>query len=98
MKTIIDGQAYEVTYKHLDKLPSEKYTTAGNLITRNTTFGELGTTGSSTGAHLHLEVQTKNEPIGISKDYYEPMYGEDKKTIVGYLVNADYFLRELSAK
>jgi hypothetical protein len=98
-----NGIKYDVIYKHLDKYPLNEN---GNFVhsenVRSKTlvagqvFGELGTTGSSTGGHLHLEVQSTVKP-DISPDYYEVMYGQDNQ-ITGYLIKSDYFLRKMSKK
>lgn len=98
-----NGIKYDVIYKHLDKYPLDEN---GNFVhsedVRSKTliagqvFGELGTTGSSTGGHLHLEVQSTEKP-DMSPDYYEVLYGLDNQ-ITGYLINSDYFLRKMSKK
>ncbi|PEJ27037.1 peptidase M23 [Bacillus pseudomycoides] len=43
---------YEAVYAHLNK----RYVFQGNHITRGEVIGEVGNTGESRGAHLHLEV------------------------------------------
>lgn len=43
---------YEVVYAHLNK----RYVFQGDRITRGEIIGEVGNTGESRGAHLHLEV------------------------------------------
>ncbi len=57
---IIDhGQGRETWYNHLKGtlLP------AGNLVTRGTPIGEVGSTGHSTGPHLHLELRINGQLV-----------------------------------
>ncbi|MBI3559289.1 M23 family metallopeptidase [Candidatus Gottesmanbacteria bacterium] len=50
---IIDhGAGLESIYGHLSKINVE----AGQKVTLNTVIGEVGSTGFSTGPHLHLEI------------------------------------------
>ena len=45
---------YQVIYMHLSKITCSK----GQTVTRGTKIGEVGSTGRSTGAHLHWQIQT----------------------------------------
>jgi len=57
-----DGQSS--TYAHLDKLSVSK----GEMVTKGQIIGYSGSTGRSTGAHLHYEVRVKGTPVN-PKDY-----------------------------
>ncbi len=46
-------------YAHLSKV----FVKQGDQILKNTALGEVGTTGRSTGSHLHLEIYEKDAPI-----------------------------------
>ncbi len=46
----VNGQNYTSAYYHLDK----KYVRKNQNVTQNTIIGKMGTTGASTGIHLHL--------------------------------------------
>jgi murein DD-endopeptidase MepM/ murein hydrolase activator NlpD len=46
-------------YAHLSKIDVE----AGDKVSRTTVLGNVGTTGWSTGDHLHLEMYQENAPI-----------------------------------
>ena len=48
-----DGNTYSTLYAHMVETPSVK---AGQYVTRGTQIGKVGTTGRSTGNHLHLEL------------------------------------------
>jgi len=51
----INGRAYTSTYMHL---ASPSPLRAGQTVTHNTVVGTMGTTGNSTGIHLHLSIAT----------------------------------------
>lgn len=71
------GYNYDTRYAHLSKIlvPNGKSVKRGELI------GLVGSTGKSTGPHLHYEVHFKNEPqnpvgyffLDVSPDQYESM-------------------------
>ncbi|MFC7468996.1 M23 family metallopeptidase [Actinomadura keratinilytica] len=47
-----DGRRLQTTYSHLSAL----HTTQGSTVVPGTTLGRVGSTGLSTGPHLHFEV------------------------------------------
>jgi len=49
-----NGNTYSTLYAHMQSWPS---VSAGQTVTKGTTIGYVGTTGSSTGNHLHLEMK-----------------------------------------
>lgn len=57
-----DGQSS--AYAHLDRLMISK----GDVVTKGQLIGYSGSTGRSTGAHLHYEVRTNGTPVD-PKDY-----------------------------
>ena len=53
MIVISHGNGVETYYAHCDKI----YVKAGTTINQGDVIGAVGTTGNSTGYHLHLEVR-----------------------------------------
>lgn len=52
-RVIIDhNNGYETIYAHLDSIDVE----VGDKVAKNTEIGIMGTTGKSTGIHLHFEI------------------------------------------
>lgn len=67
-----------LTYAHLDKV----YVKKGQKVTKDTVLGLTGTTGYSTGIHLHMGVQKIGSSTWIdpeSIDYQEEKKEENKK-------------------
>lgn len=60
---------FETLYAHL----SAYYTTAGRKVGKGTVIGFVGSTGRSTGYHLHYETRKNGKPI---KPYW---YGHDNR-------------------
>lgn len=57
---IIDhGSGYQSLYAHLGSVLVKK----GEKVSKNTTIGTIGTSGWSTGPHLHLEIREGNATI-----------------------------------
>ncbi|MBK8466744.1 MAG: M23 family metallopeptidase [Chloracidobacterium sp.] len=53
------GNGLTTRYGHMSKIEAE----VGQTITRGTTIGQVGSTGRSTGPHLHFEVRLNDKPI-----------------------------------
>lgn len=50
----INGKKYSSLYAHLSTI----YVKQGDIVTKDTVIGIMGTTGASTGTHLHLNLYT----------------------------------------
>jgi murein DD-endopeptidase MepM/ murein hydrolase activator NlpD len=60
-RILIDhGNGYTTLYAHLSKI----YVSAGQTVRRGDPVGKMGSTGRSTGTHLHFEVHQS----GVSKN------------------------------
>ncbi|MBI2011680.1 M23 family metallopeptidase [Candidatus Daviesbacteria bacterium] len=66
-RVVIDhGNGYSSLYGHLSNI----YVSVGEKISRGQVIGQMGSTGRSTGIHLHLEIRFKGiavNPLGILK-------------------------------
>ncbi|MEK7617380.1 MAG: M23 family metallopeptidase [Patescibacteria group bacterium] len=59
-RVVIDhGNGYRSLYAHL----SNVYVSVGESISRGQLIGQMGSTGRSTGTHLHLEIHYKGVPV-----------------------------------
>lgn len=58
LKCNVDGTAYKVTYAHL--YPGSSKVSDGDTVTKGQVIAGVGTTGYSTGNHLHYQVQLEN--------------------------------------
>ena len=60
------GYNYMTRYAHLNKIDVRP----GEQVKRGQKIGEMGSTGKSTGPHLHYEVRFKDEPQNPAYYYY----------------------------
>ena len=59
---VIDHQDGTMTlYAHM--LPNSRMVSPGEWVTQGQQIGQVGTTGNSTGNHLHFEVRVKGSPV-----------------------------------
>lgn len=66
-RVVVDhGNGYRTTYAHMSNI----YVTVGQSVSRGQVIGQMGSTGRSTGTHLHLEIRFKGiavNPLAILK-------------------------------
>lgn len=66
-RILIDhGNGYQTLYAHLSRI----YVSVGQTVKRGDQIGQMGSTGRSTGIHLHFEVHKNGvqiDPIGVLK-------------------------------
>jgi len=66
-RVIIDhGNGFQTLYAHLSRI----YVVAGQTVNRGDQVGQMGSTGRSTGVHLHIEIRKNGvalDPLGYLK-------------------------------
>ena len=71
---IIDhGYSYKTLYGHMEKILVRE----GQSVTRGEVIGLVGSTGKSTGPHLHYEVHINDKPDNPAKYYYQDLNPEE---------------------
>lgn len=61
------GNGIETYYAHCDKL----YVTEGQIVSKEDTIATVGSTGNSTGPHLHLEIRINGVYVNPQKYLYK---------------------------
>ena len=73
---------FETLYGHLERVLVQK----GEVIAQHQFIGTVGSTGSSTGPHLHYEIQKNKKKIdprpsfGLKKKIYDMLFMDDTET------------------
>ena len=58
-RVVLDhGNGYQTLYAHMSKV----YVSVGQRVKRGDSLGQMGSTGRSTGTHLHLEIRKAGSP------------------------------------
>jgi len=82
------GFNYRTRYAHLSKI----YVRQGQQVKRGDIIGAVGSTGYSTGAHLHYEVHYKGEPQDPSNYYFQDLSPEEYDKMVQMCHNSGNML------
>ena len=78
-RIVIDhGFGYTTVYAHLSKIKVKE----GTKVNRGKLIGLVGTTGVSTGPHLHYEVRKGNVPINPIRFFCNDLSEEEYKQII----------------
>lgn len=77
------GFGYQTRYAHLSATQVRK----GQKVTRGEVIGKVGSTGKSTGPHLHYEVVAKGRKVNPVNYYYMDLSAEDYDKMVQMAAN-----------
>ncbi|MDR1004961.1 MAG: M23 family metallopeptidase [Prevotellaceae bacterium] len=81
---IIDhGFGYQTYYAHLRGF----HTKLGKRVMRGELIGEVGSTGISTGPHLHYEVHVKGQPVNPINYYFMDLSADDYDRMIQLAAN-----------
>lgn len=85
---ISHGYNYVTRYAHLSKID----VVPGQRVRRGDKIGEVGSTGKSTGSHLHYEVRFKDEPQNPVNYYFIDVSPEEYNVMVLQAENAGHVM------
>ena len=81
---VIDhGFGYQTRYAHLNAFR----TRVGKKVVRGEVIGEVGSTGKSTGPHLHYEVHVKGQVVNPVNYYFMDLSAEDYDRMIQLAAN-----------
>lgn len=72
------GFGYRTIYAHLEEI----LVNVGDKVKRGQLVGELGSTGRSTGPHLHYEIRKDNRPVNPMYFFYENLSAAEYDKII----------------
>ena len=81
--TIDHGFGYVTRYAHLSKIKVRR----GQKVIRGEVIGEVGSTGKSTGPHLHYEVHVKGKVVNPVNYYFMDLSADDYDRMVEMAAN-----------
>lgn len=77
------GFGYVTKYAHLNKIKVK----TGQKVVRGEVIGEVGSTGKSTGPHLHYEVHVKGQVVNPVNYYFMDLNADDYDRMVEIAAN-----------
>ncbi|MCD8182904.1 MAG: M23 family metallopeptidase [Bacteroides sp.] len=77
------GFGYQTLYGHLQGFRTQ----LGKKVVRGEVIGEVGSTGKSTGPHLHYEVHVKWQPVNPVNYYFMDLNAEDYDRMIQIAAN-----------
>ena len=81
--TVDHGFGYVTKYAHMSKIIARK----GQKVVRGEIIGEVGSTGKSTGPHLHYEVHVKGKVVNPVNYYFMDLSADDYDKMVELAAN-----------
>ena len=81
--TVDHGFGYVTKYAHMSKIIARK----GQKVVRGEVIGEVGSTGKSTGPHLHYEVHVKGKVVNPVNYYFMDLSADDYDKMVELAAN-----------
>ncbi len=81
--TVDHGFGYVTKYAHMSKIIAR----TGQKVVRGEIIGEVGSTGKSTGPHLHYEVHVKGKIVNPVNYYFMDLNAEDYDRMVELAAN-----------
>ena len=81
--TVDHGFGYVTKYAHMSKIIARK----GQKVVRGEIIGEVGSTGKSTGPHLHYEVHVKGKVVNPVNYYFMDLSADDYDRMVELAAN-----------
>ena len=83
-RIVIDhGFGYQTVYAHL----RVNHTKLGKKVVRGEVIGGVGSTGKSTGPHLHYEVHVKGKVVNPVNYYFMDLSAEDYDRMIQIAAN-----------
>lgn len=81
--TVDHGFGYVTRYAHLSKIKVR----VGQQVVRGEVIGEVGSTGKSTGPHLHYEVHVKGQVVNPVNYYFMDLSADDYDKMIEIAAN-----------
>lgn len=101
METVVNGETYYQVFAHMDSFAEGLEN--GQYVEAGTSLGEMGSTGNSTGNHVHWEVRTADginvETVdGVTTHTISIWYPKDQASLDTNFVSPDNFAGMLEAQ
>ena len=77
------GFGYVTRYAHLNKIEVK----VGQNVARGEVIGQVGSTGKSTGPHLHYEVRVKGKIVNPVNYYFMDLNADDYEKMIELAAN-----------
>lgn len=85
---ISHGYNYSSVYAHLGQISVAE----GDRVSRGQVIGKVGSTGKSTGPHLHYEIRFKGEHLNPVNFYFSDLSPQEYRTLIQTADNAGHLM------